>query len=1020
MGRQKRIAIPKKPGKKKPKGQLPPRPLAGTTTTSGGDGKGKKRKRGGQKLQSNQNKIKSAAASKFREAKRAKIDDGGEDKPKKSVIQREPEADLTKEDVIFASQFTNKGSGSSFLERDIEFKRPENLKKRKLQDFKQEQRETAREQKIKQKEDVDKQKKQDADDDSENSEFDDEGGEFDEDSADFDESMMQDSDEEEVAESKVADYEKSRRRPQDWVDSDEEEEKATKLKLRTRLPIIKDGKVIIEEPTPIEPTVKKPTTPTATTTEAPTVDLSRIKRERKRPKLEKDSMEQDEDIKPIKQQIKEELKEEEEEEQQKEPVPIGELKPHMLKPAYIKKRKLLMAKIGSSILSNPEEHIGSIKELHELTYDPNPQIRKLALLSELAIFKDILPMYKIRVRTQEELNPQKAPKGKGQQTQNQLTREVRLKYEFEKTLLKHYQAFLQSLETIIKDLTAKPTRRQRHKINKNRLAGIKDEDNDEGSGVDEGEEMEDKEATKMTLGITAVKCLQMMLESHPNFNYTNNIITILIPLMNNDASKICNIACEAITSIFTSDKTGETTLQTVSAVGNYIKQKCYVVKLEMLQTFTAIEYLDELQPGDVMLDGPVSLKKFLTKQERKKETNAQKKKRKEMEQIDAEMREARNEQNAHDKRVRQTEILRSVFVIYFRILKKNKKSPLLPAVLEGIAKYAVFISIDYLGDIIRVLEEVVKDGFLDTESSEAANMNSEISVNTKLQCILAAFQLTRQGGRLADALNVDLKDLYTSAYQLILEFPFPSFTQSDSNTNSHSSKLHSQKIADFDASLIKVLQFISSDKRNLSTARIASFIKRLCTVSLSVPVYLAVPILITVHKLLDAWTRTRVVLDSEFSGSGEYNPEVKDPEVSNALNTTVWEIPFLAKAHVHPFVRDFCTAFGEGYKDENLNSGWKYVTLGEPEAYKNWSGYLLKGLELKPGFAQPKEHFMRKIMKNRSRKNKGRVRKNSLIFVKPPQQKEVSDFMMSVQQNVRVKTEGKSQTNFSSLFKPNK
>jgi hypothetical protein len=54
----------------------------------------------------------------------------------------------------------------------------------------------------------------------------------------------------------------------------------------------------------------------------------------------------------------------------------------------------------------PEEHIGKLKELLPLCGDKDDTIGQLAMLSLVAIFKDVCPGYKIRLPSEKELTVQ--------------------------------------------------------------------------------------------------------------------------------------------------------------------------------------------------------------------------------------------------------------------------------------------------------------------------------------------------------------------------------------------------------------------------------------------------------------------------------------------------------------------------------------------------------------------------------------------------------------------------------------
>lgn len=55
-----------------------------------------------------------------------------------------------------------------------------------------------------------------------------------------------------------------------------------------------------------------------------------------------------------------------------------------------------------------------------------------------------------------------------------------------------------------------------------------------------------------------------------------------------------------------------------------------------------------------------------------------------------------------------TEILKFLFVIYFRVLKTGHKTALLPAVLKGLAKFSHLINVDFFGDLMSCLETLLQ------------------------------------------------------------------------------------------------------------------------------------------------------------------------------------------------------------------------------------------------------------------------------------------------------------------------
>jgi nucleolar complex protein 3 len=50
-----------------------------------------------------------------------------------------------------------------------------------------------------------------------------------------------------------------------------------------------------------------------------------------------------------------------------------------------------MAEIGSGLLADPEGNLSTLKELQEMCKDRDDSVAQLALLSSMAVFKDLLP-----------------------------------------------------------------------------------------------------------------------------------------------------------------------------------------------------------------------------------------------------------------------------------------------------------------------------------------------------------------------------------------------------------------------------------------------------------------------------------------------------------------------------------------------------------------------------------------------------------------------------------------------------
>jgi nucleolar complex protein 3 len=92
-------------------------------------------------------------------------------------------------------------------------------------------------------------------------------------------------------------------------------------------------------------------------------------------------------------------------------------------------------------------------------------------------------------------------------------------------------------------------------------------------------------------------------------------------------------------------------------------------------------------------------------------------------------------------------------------------------------------------------------------------------------------------------------------------------------------------------------------RREYSTVRIAAFVKQLCTVSLHAPAHTSAPLLAFVRQLTQRYPSVHQMLENEQDviTSGEYNPNVEDPEHSNPFATSAWELAMM-RFHVNPTI----------------------------------------------------------------------------------------------------------------------
>jgi nucleolar complex protein 3 len=113
-----------------------------------------------------------------------------------------------------------------------------------------------------------------------------------------------------------------------------------------------------------------------------------------------------------------------------------EIQPKLSKKEYLLKKKEELALIASNLQGDPEEYVSQLKTLRSIYRDDNITVKKLALLTQLAVYKDIIPGYRIRPLTALE-------------EETQVSRDVKKMREYEKALLSNYELYLKDLNVLL-------------------------------------------------------------------------------------------------------------------------------------------------------------------------------------------------------------------------------------------------------------------------------------------------------------------------------------------------------------------------------------------------------------------------------------------------------------------------------------------------------------------------------------------------------------------------------------------
>jgi nucleolar complex protein 3 len=91
-----------------------------------------------------------------------------------------------------------------------------------------------------------------------------------------------------------------------------------------------------------------------------------------------------------------------------------------------------LARIALMLNEDPEENIGAFKALAQFGQSQNTTIKKLALATQLAVYKDVIPGYRIRPLSEEDMEVK-------------VSKEVKKLRAYEQALVAGYQAYIREL-----------------------------------------------------------------------------------------------------------------------------------------------------------------------------------------------------------------------------------------------------------------------------------------------------------------------------------------------------------------------------------------------------------------------------------------------------------------------------------------------------------------------------------------------------------------------------------------------
>ncbi|OLN94046.1 Nucleolar complex-associated protein 3 [Colletotrichum chlorophyti] len=547
-----------------------------------------------------------------------------------------------------------------------------------------------------------------------------------------------------------------------------------------------------------------------------------------------------------------------------------------------------LAKIATAVNEDPEENVGAFKALAKIGQSRIPAIQKLTLATQLAVYKDVIPGYRIRPVSED------APIEK-------LSKEVRKLRAFEQALVSGYQGYVKELAKWAKA------------------------------------EVPGSRKTGQSISSVAIACACTLVNAVPHFNFRNDLLKILVGKLSKRKIDADFHKClRALETLFREDEEGRPAMEAVSLLSKMMKARGFAVDESVLNLFLHLRLLSEFsgkasQDRVDREDGSAApsvvrksnKKEFRTKKERKN-LKEQKAIEKDMQQADALV--------SHEERERmQSETLKLVFASYFRILKMRVPH-LMGAVLEGLAKYAHLINQDFFGDLLEALKDLIRhaleDAEGDAEDADADEKQGDAdeeddddaparnTTREALLCTVTAFALLagQDAHNSRAQLHLDLSHfvthLFTSLPSLSLN-PDLELTSKSLHIRPAAAAATRDNRVNLQTTTVLLLRCLTAvllphyQIRSVPPLRLAAFSKQLMSAALHMPdkstqavLALLQDVAHTHGKKISALWRTE-----ERKGDGTYNALSDSVEGSNPFATTVWEGELLRR-HFSPKVRE--------------------------------------------------------------------------------------------------------------------
>lgn len=271
---------------------------------------------------------------------------------------------------------------------------------------------------------------------------------------------------------------------------------------------------------------------------------------------------------------------------------------------------------------------------------------RLAIVSLVTVFSDIIPLNRIRLPTAAEMSVR-------------VSKETKAMWDYERNLLQNYQQFLKLLERTW-----------------------------------------DNRSANDPLGVTSILALCELFKKAPHFNFRSNILSVITRQMSNPLQEVSEACCCALEYVFANDAQGEIALEAARLVCKVIRDRKFKVPPRVLKTFASLPlrvHVDEAQAAKLATEANAKKRKRGNKEEADIESEL----REGEGRLDKILLARSQSDTLQAVTITYFQILKSE--------NMTNVAALLPTALEGLAKIAHLINMDTVLDLLEVLKTMLKN-----------------------------------------------------------------------------------------------------------------------------------------------------------------------------------------------------------------------------------------------------------------------------------------------------------------------